>query len=141
MYKSLKIFGLILILSIVSGCGLITDAFSESPNEEIVFGTGTFEEGIAEQKSTFSQEEDFLLDAVFSEPFETTEIQFSVLKESNGSEEIYQQWSDTVDPTWETLLYEFQRVEADGQFDKGNYILRMYKNDSELIGEGNFTIE
>lgn len=118
------------------------DVIQKSTKQDVlIFGIGSMEEGITENKSTFDQNEDFLMETTLSNPFGTTDIEFIILKiGDNGTEEIYDQWVDTVDPAWDWLIYEFQRVETDGVFDPGNYIVRMYNDESDLLAEGPFTI-
>lgn len=128
----------VFILLILGAC----DSITSSGTDKIIFGTGTFEEGITNEKSTFSQDEDILLETYLDEPFGVRNIQYTLLQEDgNGGEVLYDDWEDSVDPTWDSLVSEFHLIEYDGTFEPGNYILRMYKNDSELISEGTFSIE
>lgn len=46
-----------------------------------------------------------------------------------------------VDPKWNYYLYELQIVEYDGAFDPGDYILKIFTNDIQVIAEGRFTIQ
>ena len=63
----------------------------------------------------------------FSEPVATKDIAFVLLMDVNGTEIMYDDWTSTIDPSWDTLVYEFQRVEEDGTLDPGNYIMRIYR--------------
>jgi|GEM_PF-6996210 len=136
-----KYFSLLLIFFVMmlTACSSIIETFIEK--DVIKFGTGTFEDGIEEHRSTFSQDEDFLLEVRLSESFGTSDIRFVILKSANDSEEIYEEWYTPVDPTWSEFLYEFHLVDYDGTFDTGDYIVRMFTDQSELIAEGAFTIE
>lgn len=129
---------------LTTACSEVTSGVTNlfGGDDSIAFGNGTFEDGITDEKSTFSPEEDFLIETYLSEPFGTSDIEFITLKSgTDGSEEIYDQWYETVDPAWDSLIYEYHVVETDGEFDPGDYILRIYSGDSDLIAEGNFTIE
>ncbi|HLR71795.1 MAG TPA: hypothetical protein VK085_10250 [Pseudogracilibacillus sp.] len=138
MKKYVNLLLMIFIL-VLSGCSTLLNLIGGG--DEIIFGTGTFEEGIDDEKSPFTQEEDILLEAYTSEAFGTSEIKFTVLSSDNDSEEIYDEWYDKVDPTWDQILYEFHLVDYYGEFEPGDYIVRIFKDESELIAEGKFSIE
>ncbi|MCJ7842279.1 hypothetical protein MUB24_15525 [Lederbergia sp. NSJ-179] len=125
--------------SMLSGCSLLAALLAEEKG--IVFGTGTFEDGIEEEKNVFLQDEDILFEAYVSEELKTTAIHFTLLKDEDDSETIYEEWDISVDPTWDRFLYEFHLVDEDGEFEPGNYIVRMFKNETEYVTEGMFTDE
>lgn len=141
----MKRFSILFILFLgiftLSACSEgVTSIFSSST--EITFGMGSLDEGITVEKSTFTQNEDFLMELTTSEQFGTSNIEFMILKtEADGIESIYDQWSDTVDPTWNYFIYEFHIVDWDGTFDSGDYKLKIFNNNSDLMAQGEFTIE
>lgn len=135
-----KLCLLVLFGFILTACDA-GNILSSGGTDKIIFGTGTFEEGITDKKSTFSADEDFYLETNLSKPFGTSEVTFSILQVTNDMETIYEEWNDTVDPSWNYFFYEFQLVEHDGEFDLGDYILRMYSDQSDLIAEGKFRVE
>lgn len=130
---------IVLFASALSGCNVLT-AILESEDEGIIFGTGTFDDGITQEKTDFSPDEDILFEASTSNAFKTTSLHFILLKDESNSEWIYDEWDLTVDPTWNTLLYEFHLVDEYGELEQGDYILRMFNSDSELMTEGTFTV-
>ncbi|WP_407267772.1 hypothetical protein [Radiobacillus sp. PE A8.2] len=146
MNRIVSAVGLLLITFIITACGAGTNIFNnavESVNGpgEILFGPGTFDEGITTYQSVFTENDDFLLDVTLNEPFGTSDVKFIILKSnSDGSEEFYVEWSDTVDPTWNSLVYEFQVVDRDGKFEIGDYIVRIFADGSDLVAEGTFSI-
>lgn len=111
-------------------------------NQNITFGTGSLDAGITDVKSTFRQDEDFMMEVILNKPFGVSDITFSInMIAHDGTEIIYDQWNDIVDPTWNYYLYELQIVELDGAFDQGDYILKLFTNEVDLIAEGRFTIQ
>ncbi|WP_062108809.1 hypothetical protein [Bacillus niameyensis] len=130
---------IVLFASALSGCSLLT-AILESGDDGITFGTGTFDEGITQEKTVFSPDDDILFEAYTNNAFKTTSLHFILLKDELDSEWIYDEWDLTVDPTWNTLLYEFHLVDEYGELEQGDYILRMFNSDSELMTEGTFTV-
>lgn len=129
----------ILLLGLLSGCGVMLNLFGLG--DGITFGIGTFEQGIQEEKDTFKANEDFLMEVYTGKAFGTSEIKIIILKSNNGSEEIYEEWYDYVDPSWNEMLYDFHKVDEFGAFEPGDYIVRMYSDQSDLLAEGMFTIE
>ncbi|MCU9613107.1 hypothetical protein OEV98_06025 [Caldibacillus lycopersici] len=117
-----------------------TDTEAVSSVGTIVFGTGSFDEEIFNETTTFVQSDDILLQAELPDALGTTEITY-ILLQLNGSEEIYETWTQNVDPTWDTLFGVYHEPLIDGELEVGNYKLRMFRNDSELIAEGNFSVE
>jgi len=135
-----KYAGLFLILAFFLTACSANFSFSGKP-DDIIFGTGTLKGGIKEKKKTFSPDEDFLFETKLSNSFETTEVTMMILHTENGREEIYEDWLESVDPSWDEYLSEFQDVEENGAFDKGKYTVRMFNKESELIAEGTFSIK
>lgn len=132
MKKHLSLL-LLFVMITFSACGTKQDV--------ITFGTGTIDDGIEKEKSSFKQGEDFLLEVYLSDSFGTSEIKYNLLILENDHEIIYAEWTDSVDPTWNYIIYEFHIVDLDGEFEPGEYIVRMFTDESELIAEGTFTIE
>lgn len=135
---------LIPIMLLTTACSGVTSGLNGifGGDGSIIFGNGTFEDGVTNEKSTFVPGEDFLIETYLNEPFGTSEIEFITVKSgADDTEEIYSQWNETVDPAWDSLIYEYHVAELDGEFEPGDYILRIYSGDSELISEGTFTIE
>ncbi|MEI3607218.1 hypothetical protein SPD48_16180 [Pseudogracilibacillus sp. SE30717A] len=130
---------MLMVLLFLSGCGTILDVIGG--REGMIFGTGTFEDGIQDKKSTFRSNEDFLLEAYSKKAFGTSEIKITTLKNDNNKEEIYEEWYDKVDPTWNEMLYEFHVVDYDGEYEPGDYIVRIFKDETNLLVEGTFSIE
>jgi len=141
MKKISLLFIVISILLLTTACGGVVNSLV-GEDDSIVFGNGTLEDGITEEKSTFAPGEDFFIETNLNEPFGTTEIELITLKlGSDGSEEFYNYWYEVVDPAWNFLLYKYHIAALDGAFEPGDYILRIYGGESELLAEGNFTIE
>lgn len=141
MKRILLLFVLIPFILLTTACGGVVNGLVGG-DDSIVFGTGTIEEGITEEKSTFAPGEDFFIETHLNEPFGTTELEFITLKLGpDDSEEFYAYWYEVIDPTWNSLIYEYHIAALDGAFEPGDYILRIYGGDSELFAEGNFTIE
>ena len=138
LVRLFKVLCLVLLTTLIAACSE-TDVINKEG--VIVFGTGIFEEGITEQKDIFTQSEDILIETDLSEPFGTSEINFILLKDEGGSETIYDEWPVTVDPSWSWFSYEMQLVSEDGELETGDYILRMFKNSSDLISEGAFSVQ
>lgn len=138
LLKTSKLITIILFVSMLSGCSLLASLLEG--NNVIIFGTGTFDDGISQEKRIFKQDEDFLFEAQTSSNFKTTTIHFTLIKDDFGSETIYDDWEVSVDPTWNSLLYEFHLVDEDGEFEPGDYIVRMFKEDFEYVTEATFTI-
>lgn len=138
-----KIKGLFICLAAVllGACGINDDEVIRNLDNEIKFGTGDFDDGIEEVKSIFSKEEDFLMEVYLSDPFGDGTINSVLLQVEGDSETIYQEWEDSVDPNWEWMVTDFQKTDYDGKFDTGNYILRIYDTTSNLLAEGEFSIE
>ncbi len=137
--KKLISVPMVVLLLFLSGCGAILDVIAGG--DGIVFGTGTFEDGIQDERSSFQPDEDFLLEAYTRDAFGTSDIKFTILKSDNDTEAIYEEWYDKVDPTWNEILYDFHIVDLDGEFEPGDYIVRIFKDESELLAEGTFSIE
>lgn len=129
-----KILGLIILsVLLLTGCG---------PREgTITFGAGNLEDGILNERSTFYPEDDFMLEANLAKPFDSSEIRLVTLKHSKGMETMYEEWYETVDPSWDWLVYEFHITNYEEEFEKGHYIVRMYTNETNLIAEGGFSIK
>lgn len=136
----LKVLILISLTTILSGCNIIS-VLLDSSNEGIIFGTGSFENGIDTVKNVFSQDEDILLEATTENEFKTTTLHFTLLKNEADSEIIYEEWEISVDPTWNSVLYEFHLVDEYGEFEIGDYIVRIFDHNFTLLTEGTFSIE
>lgn len=70
-----------------------------------------------------------------------SDIKCIILKVDDGQEYIYEEWYDSVDPTWDYIIVDFHTVDFNDEFERGEYIVRMFINETELIAEGTFTIE
>ncbi|ADU32012.1 hypothetical protein [Evansella cellulosilytica] len=141
--KKLTGFILLFFMSfLLMGCGgLISEILSDGPRSgEMIFGTGTFEQGIQHEKTVFSTHEDILMEANFAKPLGTRDVYYILHKIDGGHESYYDDWYDTLDPSWDWILTEFHLVHVHGVFDIGNYRLRLYNDYDELMAEGSFSI-
>lgn len=130
----------LMMIFLLSGCN-IPSLLVNSNSEEIIFGVGDFDQGIEKEKKSFLPSEDILMEVYVEEPFGTNVIHFLVLKVEDNTEYIYDQWEISVDPTWDSLIYEFHLVDEYGPYDEGDYIVRLFDHTYDLIIEGNFSIK
>lgn len=127
---------------LLSACGIVEMLASVAgSSNEITLGTGNLDYGVLDEKYRFSQYEDIMMDIYMDEPFGTSEISFVIVKKEGSSELMHMQWYETVDPSWDWMTYEFYLVNYDGVLDPGEYMVRVFKNDSDLIAERRFSIE
>ncbi|MEN2766966.1 hypothetical protein [Ornithinibacillus xuwenensis] len=141
MKNFIKVLFLSFILMLMSACGVLDMLATVTGSEEISLGTGNVDDGILDERYEFSSDEDIMMELSLDEPFDTSEISFVIVKIDGNSEVIQTQWYESVDPSWDWLIYEFYIVSYDGMLETGDYLVRVYKNDSDLIGEKEFSIE
>lgn len=111
------------------------------PTTEVVFGTGTYEYGIEEEKDTFTSDETIIMDVYLDEPIGIDEIHYVISKKGeNGEYYPYDNWYAEIDPTWDYFFTDITNdYEGFNGFLKGEYILEVM-NESEVLAEGSFTV-
>lgn len=131
---------LLSVTILLGGCGGVMDSVIGLGKGEVIFGSGSLEEGVTDEKSIFSHNDDILLEADFTESAGTTDIQIIVLQNKAGNEYFYDEWYETIEPEWVWMIYEFQKSDVSEGFDSGDYTVKIYNANSVLLAEGFFSI-
>lgn len=108
-------------------------------NEGITFGTGSDDYGVTGVQDQFSANSPIYLEATFGYPVGTDKLKIVLLKQNNSSEDLIDQWSQKVNPSWESIYFNLYDPKSDGYLDSGHYIVRIYDG-KDLLDEGEFDI-
>lgn len=115
---------------------ILLSIFSSS---SIVFGTDEGSFGVTDIKSSFSADENIFYEVDFGETADTSTVDVHVILEDNGTEAVYAQFEEGVEPDW-TGFYNYL-YDPDYDFlEPGTYVVRVYRN-GDLLSEGSFDIK
>ena len=126
---------MIVAASVLFGCSEeIIHVTTQEPTYEFTIGTEGNRE-IAEITDTFTLDDKIAFELSGNQVIGTP-IKIIWIKHNEGMEEILWSYDENIDPTWAWVHYSFENPQ-----EVGEYTIRVFNAEDNLLGEGRFTIE